>query len=62
MLRPAWLIAMSLALAPALSHSATVDVFSPQGEVKGVRQVAARFSDAIVAFGDPLMTEPFDID
>ena len=62
MLRPAWLIAMSLALAPALSHSATVDVFSPQGEVKGVRQVAARFSEAMVAFGDPRLAEPFDID
>jgi uncharacterized protein YfaS (alpha-2-macroglobulin family) len=62
MLRSAWLIAASLALAPALAHSATVDVFSPQGEVKGVRQVAARFSDAVVPFGDPRLPEPFDID
>src|SRR5207344_315651 len=42
--------------------AAKVDFFSPQGEVKGVRQVAARFSDAMVPFGDPRLSEPFDID
>ncbi len=49
-----------LALA-APAHSATVDAFSPQGEVKGVRQVAARFSAQIVPFGDPRLIEPFDV-
>jgi alpha-2-macroglobulin len=39
-----------------------VEFFSPQGTVKGVRQVAARFSDPMVAFGDPRLPEPFQID
>lgn len=38
-----------------------VDFFSPQGEVKGVRQVAARFSEQMVPFGDPRLVEPFEI-
>src|SRR5512134_2211499 len=42
--------------------AATVDAFSPQGEVKGVRQVAVRFSEPMVAFGDPRLEVPFDID
>ncbi len=53
---PALLCLSSIALA------AEVEVFSPQGEVKGVRQVAARFSAPMVPFGDPRLTEPFDID
>jgi alpha-2-macroglobulin len=40
-----------------------VEVFSPQGTVKKVRQVAVRFSEQIVPFGDPRgIVEPFDID
>ena len=42
--------------------AATVEVFSPQGEVKGVRQASARFSAPMVALGDPRLTDPFDID
>jgi alpha-2-macroglobulin len=38
-----------------------VEIFSPQGVVKGVRQVTARFSEQIVPFGDPRLVEPFDI-
>ncbi len=38
-----------------------VDFFSPQNEVKGVRQVTARFSEQMVPFGDPRLVEPFDI-
>jgi hypothetical protein len=53
--------ALLMLWAPALL-AATVDVFSPQGEVKGVRQVSARFSEPMVAFGDPRLAEPFDID
>lgn len=41
---------------------AQVDVFSPQGTVKGVRQVAVRFTKQMVPFGDPRLVEPFDID
>lgn len=51
-----------LALCAGIAQAAQVDVFSPQGEVKGVRQVAVRFSEAMVAFGDPRLPEPFDID
>jgi hypothetical protein len=42
--------------------AAQVEVFSPQGEVKGMRQVAARFSEPMVALGDPRLAEPFDVD
>ena len=35
--------------------------FSPSGEVKKVRQVAVRFSEQMVAFGDPREVDPFDI-
>ena len=51
-----------LALLAGTASAAQVDFFSLQGEVKGVRQVAVRFSDAMVAFGDPRLPEPFDID
>lgn len=40
---------------------ASVESFNPTGEVKGVRQVAARFSEAMVAFGDPRLESPFDV-
>lgn len=40
-----------------------VEFFSPQGIVKGVRQVSVRFSEQMVPFGDPRgLVEPFDID
>lgn len=47
---------------PLLAADPKVELFSPQGAVKGVRQVVARFSAPIVAFGDPRLVEPFDID
>ncbi|MDO8926116.1 MAG: MG2 domain-containing protein [Sideroxyarcus sp.] len=50
-----------LAFLPLLSHAAQVDFFSPSGEVKKVRQVAVRFSEQMVAFGDPREVNPFDI-
>ena len=52
---------LALILAGAV-HAAGIESFSPQGEVKGVRQVAVRFSDAMVPLGDPRLAEPFDID
>jgi hypothetical protein len=55
------LLAVTLAL-PSLSWAARVEVFSPQGEVKSVRQVAARFSEPMVALGDPRLDAPFEID
>lgn len=38
-----------------------VEVFSPQGELKGVRQVAVRFTEPMVAFGDPRLADPFEL-
>ena len=40
-----------------------VELFNPQGTVRGVRQVQVRFSEQMVPFGDPRgLTEPFDVD
>ncbi len=40
-----------------------VEMFSPQGVVKGVRQVTARFSEQMVPFGDPRANvSPFEMD
>ena len=47
---------------PAAIAEPQVESFSPQGTVKGVRQVAARFSEPMVPFGDPRLGEPFAID
>jgi len=62
---PFLLCAAALLLLPAGAHPAepaTVELFSPQGPVKKVRQAAARFSDPMVAFGDPRLSDPFDVD
>jgi hypothetical protein len=40
----------------------TIESFAPQGEVKQVRQVTARFSSQMVAFGDLRAPSPFDVD
>ena len=40
---------------------ARVEQFSPQGVVKDIRQVSVRFSEQMVAFGDPRLSDPFDI-
>jgi len=53
---------MLLLLGAAAASAAQVDLFSPQGEVKGVRQVAVRFSEPMVAFGDPRLPDPFEIE
>jgi len=39
----------------------TVSLFSPQGEIKKVRQVTARFSEQMVPFSDPNLVQPFEI-
>lgn len=39
-----------------------VEFFSPEGSVKEVRQVTARFDRPMVALGDPRLADPFDID
>jgi len=38
-----------------------VDLFSPQGEMRAVRQAVARFSVPMVALGDPRLPDPFEI-
>lgn len=40
---------------------AMVEQFSPQGVVKDILQVSVRFSEQMVAFGDPRLSDPFDI-
>src|SRR4030095_5419262 len=55
-------LVVALLCLSAHGFAAKVEVFSPQGEVRGVRQVSARFSEAMVAFGDPRLGEPFNID
>lgn len=51
-----WLISQAAMAAPI-----SVEFFSPQGQVKKVRQVAVRFSGQMVPFGDPRELDPFDI-
>ena len=41
--------------------AAGVEMFTPEGTVKDVRQVTARFTDQMVAFGDPRTGDPFDV-
>jgi uncharacterized protein YfaS (alpha-2-macroglobulin family) len=43
----------------AAVEAAQVEQFSPQGTVKEIRQVTARFSEAMVPFGDPRLQDPF---
>jgi hypothetical protein len=51
-----WVISQAVLAAPI-----SVELFSPQGQVKKVRQVAVRFSGQMVPFGDPRELDPFDI-
>jgi hypothetical protein len=49
------------ALTLAYAGEPVVEFFSPQGVVKGVRQVSVRFSEQMVTFGDFRSADPFDI-
>ncbi|MBL8482259.1 MAG: alpha-2-macroglobulin, partial [Rhodocyclaceae bacterium] len=53
-----WLFAAPL----TAQEPARVASFAPQGEVKDVRQVVARFSEPMVSFGDPRAESPFEVD
>ena len=57
-----FLVAALVSLAASAALAQPVELFSPQGEVKGVRQVTARFAKPMVAFGDPRLPDPFEID
>lgn len=50
------------AVAAAARAETTVESFSPSGTVKQVRQIQARFSGQMVAFGDLRLSDPFTID
>ena len=56
-----WLTGMLLALAGSAASAATVQTFSPQGEVARVRQARATFSESMVRFGDPRLPSPFEL-
>ncbi|MBV6343444.1 alpha-2-macroglobulin, partial [Candidatus Magnetobacterium casensis] len=40
----------------------TVEMFSPEGTVKNVRQVTVRFSEQMVPFGQPRLDNPFKVE
>lgn len=42
--------------------AARLELFSPEGTAKDVRQVTVRFSEPMVAFGDPRLADPFTVD
>jgi len=53
------------AAAPASSvptAAPRVELFSPEGTAKKVRQVTARFSTDMVRLGDPWLADPFNVD
>src|ERR1700730_1311408 len=61
----AWALTVLLSLCAgcmSAPRAQPVEFFSPQGEVRGVRQVSARFATAMVPFGDPRELDPFDVD
>ncbi|HMK60065.1 MAG TPA: MG2 domain-containing protein [Dissulfurispiraceae bacterium] len=54
-------IILAVPLSAFAQPDAAVEFFSPQGTVKSLRQVSARFSEPIVSFGDLRISDPFDI-
>lgn len=50
--------ALWLAATVAAANAASVTGMTPRGEVVQVRQVTLRFSEAVVAFGDPRLPDP----
>lgn len=56
-----FLVAACAALLATQAGAFTVTTFSPQGEVSKVNQIAARFSEDMVRFGDPKAPAPFDV-
>ena len=56
------LVALLCASAGTAQSAARVESFSPTGYAKDVRQVAVRFSENMVALGDPQQPDPFTVD
>ena len=58
-----WMAVFLMGLGAAqVAAQTTVEAFSPEGQVKRVRQVTARFSAPMTAFGDPRAASPFEVD
>jgi uncharacterized protein YfaS (alpha-2-macroglobulin family) len=57
-------LALAALAAPGAARGADphVELFSPQGSAKDVRQVRVRFSAPMVAVGDPRLPDPFEIE
>ena len=56
-----FLAAGVFALLAPQTRAASIVAATPQGEVAQVRQVAVKFSEAVVPFGDPRLADPFAI-
>ncbi len=58
-----WILLATLPPPAAFSAAdgARIEMFAPQGTVKEIRQVTARFSEPMVSFGDPQLADPFEI-
>jgi uncharacterized protein YfaS (alpha-2-macroglobulin family) len=57
----AQLVPLTAPAQEARSSSASVELFSPQGTARQVRQVTARFTAPMVTLGDPRLPDPFDV-
>ncbi len=61
-IRPLLLVSLLTSIPALAQQQARVEAFSPSGQIKQVRQVQVRFSEAMVPFGDPrAVVEPFVI-
>jgi hypothetical protein len=57
-----FILSFFLAVTALAAQEAKVEMFSPQGIIKNVRQVSVRFSEQMIPFGDPRSEkDPFDI-
>jgi len=56
------IVSVFIGTAALAEEGSQIEMFSPQGTVKGVRQVSVRFSEEMVPLGEPrVLTDPFEI-
>ena len=55
------LVLLVLASSAGAAGAVSIVAVTPQGEVAQVRQVTVKFSEAVVAFGDPRLADPLAI-
>ena len=55
------LVLLVLAASAGAAGAVSIVAVTPQGEVAQVRQVMVKIADAVVAFGDPRLPDPFTI-